>query len=77
MLDPLEPPWVQRNPVSGRAPRAGPAAWGGTWGEPEPPSPGCGRGAVRQSPVRAGEGEGEHPPFHQFFYLLHLTYREF
>lgn len=37
MLDPLEPPWVQRNPVSGRASRAGPAAWGGTWGEPEPP----------------------------------------
>lgn len=77
MLDSLEPPWVHRNPVSGRAQPAGPAAWGGIWGEPKPPSPGCGRGATRQSTVTAGEGEEEHSPFHQFSYLLHLTYSEF
>lgn len=39
MLDSLEPPWVQRNPVSGRAQRAGPAAWGGTWGGARAPLP--------------------------------------
>lgn len=41
MLGSLEPPWVQKNPVSGRgrAQRAGPAAWGGTWGGARAPPP--------------------------------------